>query len=90
MPRAEDPNQAELVIRWAENADGLRHESVATSFVVLWHDQFGTRHLALQQPGEDLLGALHEATIEQLLASGYDLEADDFQAGFQNPEEGSP
>lgn len=73
MPRASEPEQGEVCIRWAVGPDGARAEDWATSYVVIWHDQFGTRHIATQHtasddnPESDLLGALSFAVVRQVM-----------------------
>jgi hypothetical protein len=73
MTRAVDPEQGEVCIRWAVGPDGVRQEDYATSYVVLWHDQFGTRHAAAQHtvsddnPDSDLMDALSFEAARQLL-----------------------
>ena len=73
MPRADDPEQGEVCIRFAVGAEGERREEWATSYVVVWHDRFGTRHVAAQNtvsdddPDSDLLDLLSFQVGRQLM-----------------------
>ena len=81
---------AELCIRFEED-DGVRRETWATSFVVFWHDQFGTRCAAVQAPGENLLGILHEDIVRQLLEAEPDLRSHDAPSEFEwQPDDDAP
>lgn len=72
-PRATDPSEAEVCIRESADANGQRGEIWATSFIIIWHDQFGTRNMIAQNtesddnPGSNLLDALSFAVARQLI-----------------------